>query len=99
LPHSPSANISAGGSACHCGSFARHGDVDIVHAELKAPTVEIVDDAPVDALVEAAAASDLLIVGNRGLHGLCTLGSISERVAHKALCSVLVVRARPDVAQ
>lgn len=79
--------------------LACHGDVDIVHAELKAPTVEIVDDTPVDALVDAAAASDLLIVGNRGLHGLRTLGSVSERVAHKALSSVLVVRARPDAPQ
>ena len=76
--------------------LACHGDVDIVHAELKAPTVEIVDDTPVDALVDAAAASDLLIVGNRGLR---TLGSVSERVAHKALSSVLVVRVRPDAPQ
>jgi nucleotide-binding universal stress UspA family protein len=75
--------------------LARHGDVDVVHAELKAPTLEIVDDAPVDALVDAASASDLLIVGNRGLHGLRTLGSVSERVAHKALSSVLVVRGQP----
>jgi nucleotide-binding universal stress UspA family protein len=73
--------------------LARHGDVDIVHAELKAPTLEIVDGAPVDALVAAAAASDLLIVGNRGLHGLRTLGSVSERAAQKAVSSVLVVRA------
>jgi nucleotide-binding universal stress UspA family protein len=77
--------------------LARHGDVDIVHAELKAPTVEIVDDAPVDALVDAAAGSDLLIVGNRGLQGLRTLGSVSERVAHKALSSVLVVRVGSSV--
>jgi nucleotide-binding universal stress UspA family protein len=79
--------------------LSRHGDVDIVHAELKAPRVEIVDDTPVDALVDAASASDLLIVGNRGLHGLRTLGSVSERVAHMALSSVLVVRARPDAPQ
>lgn len=75
--------------------LARHGDVDIVQAELKAPTLELVEDAPVDALVDAAAASDLLIVGNRGLHGLRSLGSVSERVAHKALSSVLVVRGQP----
>jgi nucleotide-binding universal stress UspA family protein len=72
--------------------LARRGDVDIVHAELEAPTVEIVDDSPVDALVDAASAGDLLIVGNRGLHGWRSLGSVSERVAHKASSSVLVVR-------
>ena len=31
-------------------------------------------------------------VGSRRLHGLKALGSVSERVTHQALCSVLVVR-------
>jgi nucleotide-binding universal stress UspA family protein len=35
---------------------------------------------------------DLLVVGSRGLRGLRALGSVSERVAHEAECSVLVVR-------
>lgn len=48
--------------------------------------------APVPALVEAASCADLLVVGSRGLHGLKALGSVSERVAHQAPCSVLVVR-------
>ena len=30
--------------------------------------------------------------GSRGLHGVKALGSVSERVAHRAACSVLVVR-------
>ena len=47
---------------------------------------------PVETLVEASAGADLLVVGSRGVHGLCTLGSVSERVAHRAACSVLVVR-------
>jgi nucleotide-binding universal stress UspA family protein len=47
---------------------------------------------PVDTLVEASADADLLVVGSRGLHGLRALGSVSERVAHRAPCSVLVVR-------
>jgi nucleotide-binding universal stress UspA family protein len=34
-------------------------------------------------------------VGSRGLHGLRALGSVSERVAHDASCSVLVVRTAP----
>ena len=50
---------------------------------------------PVVALVEAARDADLLIVGSRGLHGLKALGSVSERVAHDASCSVLVVRIAP----
>ena len=45
-------------------------------------------------LVEAAAGADLLVVGSRGKHGARSLGSVSERVAHEAPCSVLVVRGR-----
>jgi nucleotide-binding universal stress UspA family protein len=49
-------------------------------------------DDPVQALVSAAADADLVVVGSRGLHGLKALGSVSERVAHQASCSTLVVR-------
>ena len=49
-------------------------------------------EAPADALVHAAESTDLLLVGSRGLHGVRALGSVSERVAHNAGCSVLVVR-------
>jgi nucleotide-binding universal stress UspA family protein len=47
---------------------------------------------PVEALATAAEDADLVVVGSRGLHGLRSLGSVSERVAHDAGCSVLVVR-------
>lgn len=50
------------------------------------------DDDPVGELVEAARDAGLLVVGSRGLRGLRALGSVSERVAHRATCSVLVVR-------
>lgn len=43
----------------------------------------------VDVLVEASASADLLLVGSRGLKAL---GSVSERVANQARCSVIVVR-------
>ena len=49
-------------------------------------------DEPVTALVAAATEADLLVVGSRGLHGLKALGSVSERVAHQARSSVLIVR-------
>jgi nucleotide-binding universal stress UspA family protein len=39
------------------------------------------------------AGSSLLILGSRGLRGLRARSSVSERVAHDAPCSVLVVRA------
>lgn len=47
---------------------------------------------PARHLVNLAMEADLLIVGSRGLHGVKALGSVSERVAHEAKCSVLVVR-------
>jgi nucleotide-binding universal stress UspA family protein len=47
---------------------------------------------PVETLVELSHEADLLMVGSRGLHGPRALGSVSERVAHRAPCSVLVVR-------
>jgi nucleotide-binding universal stress UspA family protein len=58
-------------------------------AELQPVTA---DDKPVDALVASAGDADLLVVGSRGLHGFRSLGSVSERVAHRAPCSVLIVR-------
>jgi nucleotide-binding universal stress UspA family protein len=66
--------------------------VDLAHVHLRNPYVELKDEHPVDALVDAAASADLLVVGSRGLHGLRSLGSVSERVAHRATASVLVVR-------
>ncbi|HEY5660972.1 MAG TPA: universal stress protein [Gaiellaceae bacterium] len=50
------------------------------------------DEKPVPALLEAARDADLLVVGSRGVTGLRALGSVSERVAHHAPCSLLVVR-------
>jgi len=47
-------------------------------------------DSPVDALSRLD--PDLLVIGSRGLQGIRSLGSVSERVAHEARCSVLVVR-------
>jgi nucleotide-binding universal stress UspA family protein len=47
-------------------------------------------DPPVEALTRLE--TDLLVIGSRGLHGVRSLGSVSERVAHEARCSVLVVR-------
>jgi nucleotide-binding universal stress UspA family protein len=49
-------------------------------------------DEPVQALFTASAEADLVIVGGRGLHGLKSLGSVSERVAHQARRSTLIVR-------
>ena len=52
------------------------------------------DGPAVNVLAAASEAADLIVVGSRGLHGLKALGSVSERVAHQARSSVLVVRPR-----
>jgi nucleotide-binding universal stress UspA family protein len=47
---------------------------------------------PVAALVDRSRAVDLVVVGSRGVHGLRALGSVSQRVAHQAHCTALLVR-------
>jgi len=49
---------------------------------------------PFAALFNRSAQADLLILGSRGLHGLHALGSVIERVAHRAACSVLTIGGR-----
>jgi nucleotide-binding universal stress UspA family protein len=50
--------------------------------------------SPQRRIVELANETDaaLIVMGSRGRTGLAALGSVSERVAHRASCSVLVVR-------
>ena len=73
-----------------------HGDVDLpaVRRALDAagPDISLREDPrpPVEALTRLD--PDLLVIGSRGLRGMGSLGSVSERVAHDARCSVLVVR-------
>lgn len=50
---------------------------------------------PVSALRDRSALADLVVIGSRGLHGVRALGSVSERVAHGAHCSTLVVHPAP----
>jgi nucleotide-binding universal stress UspA family protein len=56
----------------------------------------VTSDDPVPVLTAASANADLLVLGSRGLYGLKSLGSVSERVAHRAAGSVLVVRSAPE---
>jgi nucleotide-binding universal stress UspA family protein len=65
-------------------------DVDLARAQRIG--AEAVEGHPVQVLVQGGENADLLVLGSRGLHGLRPLGSVSERVAHEAGCSVLVVR-------
>jgi nucleotide-binding universal stress UspA family protein len=100
-PHSLAAAAVAAELAARFGAALRPvvalrgKDVDVETALAQLPGVRVDESAdPVSALVEVSREADLLVVGNRGLHGLQALGSVSERVAHRAQCSVLVVRGR-----
>jgi nucleotide-binding universal stress UspA family protein len=74
----------------------RRSHADVANDALATFGSDIVfsDEKPVPALLEAAREADLLVLGSRGVTGLRTLGSVSERVAHRAPCSLLVVRGR-----
>ena len=90
---------------------AHGGTLEVVAAtggkelEREAAWTERVDtwhpDDPVDVLVERSRTVDLVVVGSRGLHGIRAVGSVSERVAHQAHCTALVVHelqaTAPDV--
>jgi nucleotide-binding universal stress UspA family protein len=69
---------------------------DEVHREAArklAPELEERDGRAVGVLTNESETADLVVVGSRGLQGFKALGSVSERIAHQAGCSVLVVRA------
>jgi nucleotide-binding universal stress UspA family protein len=79
-----------GGSVRALASTKDQLDREAAHAI--APELEEHGGRARDALVAASESADLVVVGSRGLHGLKALGSVSERVAHQAPSSVLVVR-------
>ena len=60
---------------------------------------EILDrpGSPHHAVAEAARdfEASLVVTGSRGLSGVAALKSASERIAHAAPCSVLVIRPTP----
>jgi nucleotide-binding universal stress UspA family protein len=61
-----------------------------------APVREL-ERRPVDGLIDASRSADLLVVGSRGRHGLSSVRSVAERVAHEAACPVLIVRDKAGV--
>jgi len=77
-----------------------HQKIDRAAEELRALKIEVethlVDDEPAAAIVSVAdsADADLIIVGNKGMHGAkrFVLGSVPNNVAHHASCDVTIVR-------
>jgi nucleotide-binding universal stress UspA family protein len=71
---------------------ARQADIETERLENRGLDVNWSEEMPLPALLAASQQTDLLVVGSRGLRGLRALGSVSERIGHRAHCSVLVVR-------
>ncbi len=82
-----------------CSDEQRHRMVAQAGAIADATGVEPVWAAPASSPVSAICncadwnQASLIVLGARGLSGLRALGSVSERVAHQAPCSVLIARA------
>lgn len=71
----------------------RDAHVDLDAARALEPELEERPESAVDMLAHLSEGAGLVVVGCRGLQGVRSLGSVSERVAHEARCPVLVVRA------
>jgi nucleotide-binding universal stress UspA family protein len=97
-PASAAALAAASTLAERCGAdvrpvvATREPLVDLDAARATAVGLEEHDDNVLHTLHVLSEDADLLVVGSRGLRGIPALGSVSERIAHEARCSVLVVR-------
>jgi nucleotide-binding universal stress UspA family protein len=77
----------------HRRTLAEHAAEWLAEADPE-PTLLVEEGEPADTIVECAARAptSLIVIGSRGLGGVWALESVSERVAHRAPCSVLVAR-------
>lgn len=83
-------------------NLSRDGEVDAFMQVLSfiakkrgiEPTLHTVAGDPADAIIKKATElnADLVVVGNRGMHGVRrVLGSVPNSVAHGAPCSVAII--------
>jgi nucleotide-binding universal stress UspA family protein len=83
------------------GRGIAEGAVALIEASGREPVVRVELGSPHRRIVEVAeeAGASLVVLGSRGLSGVRALGSVSERVAQRSPCSVLIVRrtAHPTV--
>jgi len=74
-------------------------DLETMAGELRAKGIDVEVHTPVGEAADALCAvadtveADLIVVGNKRMQGAARLlGSVPNRVAHKATCSVLIAR-------
>jgi nucleotide-binding universal stress UspA family protein len=79
------------------GAGVAEGSVRLIEATGREPLMRVEHGAPHRRIVEVANEmhASLIVMGSRGRTGLAALGSVSERVTHRASCSMLIVR-RPS---
>jgi nucleotide-binding universal stress UspA family protein len=77
---------------------AAEGEAGVAPNAAAAVELEVVNDLPARALLDASARADLLVVGARGLGGFrgLLLGSVSQQCAHHAPCPVVIIRPQPE---
>jgi nucleotide-binding universal stress UspA family protein len=76
------------------GSAAVEEASKLIRESGREPVGEVEPGSPHRRIIEVATEREasLIVIGSRGLTGLQALGSVSERVSHRASCSVLIVR-------
>ncbi len=81
-------------SAEDAHEFVEHAVRSALDSDAANVTSTVVNDLPAQALVEAAASAELLVVGARGLGGFrdLLLGSVSHRCLTHSSCPTVVVR-------
>jgi nucleotide-binding universal stress UspA family protein len=81
-------HVAQAAVTAHLTQFARGAAAHVVESV-------VVDEPPVDAILDAAATADLIIVGTHGRRGpgRWWLGSVAERIVRAATIPVLVTRA------
>lgn len=78
----------------HAEALVREVAADVGNAGVKVEALAITHDNPAEALVDASADADLLVVGSRGRGGFkgLVLGSVSQQCVQHAACPVTVIR-------
>jgi nucleotide-binding universal stress UspA family protein len=85
-------HLHAGSAEAECRRVLSQETVLLGEATGAAPAVLMEDGPAQKTIVEQARDRDcsLVMIGSRGLSGISSLGSVSEKVGHSAPCSVLV---------